>query len=459
MLCVPIWWGVALHGQSGTVNTSIKGSIRLPDTITLAIGVYQNMHVEYDPRPIYTWSNTAGDEYGFEFHLEKPVMLEFYVTDAHRYRFYITPGSKNFVNIDGDAFTYVGGTSQENALLRRLGFHRTALRSPAYTDRQDLARSLDELALACDALDRQLDTTSFSEDFKRYVRCELTGYRYFWKSNLLHQFRTDTLGFDTLPPAIANESRSLLNFAIVDEVRSRYYLNAVSSYFESLVKLSLSPSQSANYALHTTARFNAIRDTFDRFPDLLNVFMVSAVTTSVFMARTREDLEMADYYLTYVEARVNRQENAFEVIRKELDQKWTRLGISTLDDYHLLNGDESMAKLSDVLEEEVNVLSIWASWCKPCIEKFPALTTLTADQGVNLVHVCIWSTRPAWSKLFEQAAVSPQRYLFADKALSDQIADQCAVTQFPVYVIVDKGLNVLAVKDSYSGLADWLEAN
>src|SRR5690606_32768285 len=101
--------------------------------------------------------------------------------------FYILPGSENVVNIDGESCAYAGQTAAENAFLRQLGFHKASLRRPGYTEIQDLTRCLAELGNACDAMERQVDTTSFTDDFKQYVQCELIGYRYFWKSNLLYR--------------------------------------------------------------------------------------------------------------------------------------------------------------------------------------------------------------------------------------------------------------------------------
>src|SRR5690606_28564284 len=113
----------------------------------------------------------------------------------------------------------------------------------------------------------------------------------------------DTLGMDTLSKEIAVSVRTLHNIPLVDEVRSRYYLNSVSGYFSSRLKVSLTPGQEANFGLFITSSLLSIQEVFELYPKLRNVLIASTVGTSVFRAKTKEDLEIADYLFFYFNSR------------------------------------------------------------------------------------------------------------------------------------------------------------
>lgn len=448
----------AVADQSNIISTTIKGTIHLDDSVELTIGIYQNPLVEFDPFALYKWKNIDSQYFEFSLPLDAPEIIEFYVNDKHRYRFYITPGSMNTINIEEDSYSVESPTRKENEILQKFGFNKAALKMPSYSNKGNLPLCLSELNNLCDSLDILLAKEAFSEDFKKYITSEMFGYRYFWKSDLLYNFKNDTMGIDTLPEEIIEDIHSLFKFSMQDEVRSRYYLNAVSSYFRSLLNLSLSPREEANYALYTTASFNTIYDIFNRYPALKGIFVTSAVNTAMYLAKTQEDIELAIYWWTYYSDHLVHQEKAFAVIKAELDRKIVRLKLNKLENYSLLNQRDSLVPLSTSLLDGVNIIAFWASWCQPCIEKMPELKALSKNLNVNLVFLNIWSSKSSWVKLFDPSTNQSESYLFADKVLSNKIAEQCSITQFPLYLIVDYNLNVLAINDSYAQLVDWISA-
>ncbi len=454
-LIAPIFISSEVPHPSTLVNTTIKGILHIADSVELRIGIYQNPLVEYDPYPLYTWTNTSTESFECTFTLEAPEMIEFYVNDKHRYRFYIIPGSVNTIHVDEHSYTIEGPTTDENAILQQFGFNKAALKRPRFSNIRDLPLSLTELNRHCDSLDRLMVKDAFSDDFSKYITAEMFGYRYFWKSQLLHQHKDDTLGIDTLPVDVIRNIHSLFQFDMQDEVRSRYYLNAISSYNHSSLNLVLSKNEEANFALYSIAYLNTVQDKFKSYPALQNIFLTAAVNTAVYKAQTQDEIELAKYLWTYYSYHSVHQDKAYAVIKRELDRKVVRIQLNKLMDYSLVDAMDSLVSLSTLLMEGINIVAFWASWCSPCIEKMPELKVLAATHNINLVYINIWSSKSSWLKLFDPDIAPADRYLFADKEGSNQIAEHCSITQFPLYVLVDNNLNVVAVKESYSQLVDW----
>ena len=408
---------------------------------------------------MYQWNNLSSKFFNFKFNIETPQILEFYVNDKHRYRFYIIPGSTNDIVIDQNEYTIEGPTKKENDILRQFGFDRAALKRPKFKNNRDIEGSLHELNMVCDSLENVLNSNHTTEDFKRYINSEMYGFRYFWKSNLLYQYTSDTLGIDTLPMYIIENIRSLTHFTLSDETRSRYCLNAVSSYFQSNLYLQLSKEEEANYSIFIWASLQSINNLFSNYPNVSNILKVSVTNTAVYIAKTQSEIELAQYIYTYFRDHIPNQENSFNVIANELKNKIIRIELLKLQDYLLIDTRDSSINLSEMINSNINVINFWASWCQPCIEKMPELISKLKSKNINLVNINIWSAKTTWNKII---VLNPENisnhYLFADKDMSNVLAEACSITQFPLYLIVDNNLNIVSIIESYPDLVNYISS-
>ncbi len=440
-------------------QTKIYGEINLPDSVELNVGIYQNTLVELDPVFFYTWKKLNSiNEFDFSFTITKPEIIEFYLDDKRRYRIYVEPESVNKIIVNESSITIEGPTENENILLRDLGFNKASLKQPLYSKPFELEKGLDELETICDSMNRSLNLTGVSDDFKDYIKSELFGFNYFWKSSLLNKFINDTIAIDTLPQTVVENIRSLYAFDLIDESRSRYYLNSASKYFRSLIKLQLSKKEESNFPIYITSALNKCDHLFSAYPSLHGVILTSIVNSAVYLAKNQSDIEFSEFLYGVHVDNVPDQKHSFIVIKADLDRKVKRFNLNKLDDFRLIKPNDSLDSLSSHLTSKINIINFWASWCRPCIEKMPELISHAEEKNVNLLNVNIWSSKASWKKLIEENDGFDTNALFADKENSIVIAESCSITQFPIYIVVDENLNILSLIESFPDVISYMSS-
>ena len=433
--------------------------INIPDLVQLNVGKYQNPLVELDPFFFFSkQKNNYSDTIELSFSINKPELIEFYLGDKRRYRFYFEPESVNNIIIGENYYSIEGPTEKENILLRELGFNKASLKQPKYSSPADLNQCLNELAMLCDSMKSRLTSAEMSNDFKKFIDAEMFGFNYFWKSNLLNKFKNDTIGIDTLPQTLIENIRSLYNFNFIDENRSRYYLNSASLYFYTLTKLQLSKKEEDNFHIYITAASNNCNALFSKLPNLHRILHTSILSSAVYLAKTQSEIEFSEYlYNIYIE-NTTMQEEAFEIIKADLDRKIKRFNLNKLENFNLNTSFDTLDSLSNFLTSKINIINFWASWCRPCVEKMPELMAITKTNNINLVNVNIWSSKASWEKLIEQKYDFKTNSLFADKEVSAEIATKCSIIQFPIYMVVDEELNILSIIESYPDLLRYMQS-
>ena len=98
---------------------------------------------------------------------------------------------------------------------------------------------------------------------------------------------------------------------------------------------------------------------------------------------------------------------------------------------------------------KVIYLSIWASWCKPCInnyEKYESVREQLAEEGVILLNVSIDKNPDLW-----RAAVAKHSNINGINVLSSDITtlmNKYRITKTPDYHIIDKTGNFVFLSDN-----------
>ena len=98
---------------------------------------------------------------------------------------------------------------------------------------------------------------------------------------------------------------------------------------------------------------------------------------------------------------------------------------------------------------QVIYLSVWASWCKPCLnnyEKYESVRKQLAEEGVILLNVSIDKNPDLW-----RAAVAKHSNINGINVLSSDIKnlmDNYRITKVPDYHIIDKTGNFVFLSDN-----------
>jgi thiol-disulfide isomerase/thioredoxin len=447
----------SLAGSNPFYDPSIiQGVIQLDDSIHINIGIYQNTLTELDPHFFFSWQKLNNEfEFQTSIEIDGPEMIEFYISDGRRLKFYITPGSFNKITISKTDFIFEGPTVKENNLLKELGLHKASIKGPQLGSNSILDTTLVRLESYYDSLYGSIDIHEFSTDFQKYISSDIFGYKYFWKYNLIFNFLKDTLGIDTQSNTLQKNIRSLFKFEFADESRSRYYNNAASYYYRLLLVQELSASDEDNLPLYIMASFLKNKEVFQNLPYVFDIINASIVNTAVFRAKSKSELQFAEYLYTYFSSN-SKSANSFKNIKEELRLKKIRLNLNKIEDYQLLHSSGSQELISKYCSEGITIINFWASWCKPCLEKFPLLDSLSMIEKINLIHINLWSSKTSWSNLMTPNRIHTGIHLYADQSVSDSIAKSCSIVQFPMYFVVDSELNVTSIFDSFEALSDFI---
>jgi thiol-disulfide isomerase/thioredoxin len=263
------------------------------------------------------------------------------------------------------------------------------------------------------------------------------------------------LGIDTQSNTLQKNIRSLFKFEFADESRSRYYNNAASYYYRLLLVQELSASDEDNLPLYIMASFLKNKEVFQNLPYVFDIINASIVNTAVFRAKSKSELQFAEYLYTYFSSN-SKSANSFKNIKEELRLKKIRLNLNKIEDYQLLHSSGSQELISKYCSEGITIINFWASWCKPCLEKFPLLDSLSMIGKINLIHINLWSSKTSWSNLMTPNRIHTGIHLYADQSVSDSIAKSCSIVQFPMYFVVDSELNVTSIFDSFEALSDFI---
>ena len=220
---------------------------------------------------------------------------------------------------------------------------------------------------------------------------------------------------------------------IMDLMRSSMSMNVnskLSSHLEEIHKFK------------TTTLQDIARNTENPFNSLLALEMGAFGEQN---AKRREAIPILDEISTLldediVERRVRpRRDRVMNIITAESNDDLLIRG-QQVPDFELANLEDEPVALYSVLDEaNVVLIDFWASWCAPCIEKFPGLKRLYTqyrDEGFEVVSVSVDSKFDDWKESSIQQS-PPWINLGEIKGMEGPIAVDYGVRFLPKNYLVD----------------------
>lgn len=436
--------------------SAIEVTVECNEVTELKSGIYENFHVEYDPGRSEIRKVSSGDKIiRFEYDLQRATLIELYTNlPAYRYRLYLKPGAVLSVYITCDNIFYDGGCAEENEVLKATRFNSAILTRPVFGSIKSLTVALDSFGISeiMDSIDRyyfhlvdSVKLAGFDDDFQKYLEAERIGAAFFWKHNYLFSSLSDTIGIDSFDAEDQNKIRGMFSIRLLNEWRSRYYINALSALITLKTKNVLSIKDQSNFNIWL-AEFKRQIDYLVSFsPDLNTIFDVSFINSVIYRAQDIEQLEYGIYLFNLGQREIVGQEHAFEVIQEELDRKRIRFNLVRMTDYELVGTSDSSVMLSQsLINSKYTFLYFWATWCAPCLDKMPEVLAMEGND-LMVVPINLWSTKSTWTNSIRKFGNNEYLHLFASKATSDKIAHDCAFRSMPFYAIVDSNLNIIHI--------------
>ncbi|MFM1876011.1 MAG: hypothetical protein RL266_1748 [Bacteroidota bacterium] len=111
-------------------------------------------------------------------------------------------------------------------------------------------------------------------------------------------------------------------------------------------------------------------------------------------------------------------------------------------DVEVMGEDGSSFKLSD-LKGKVVYLDIWASWCGPCRQQFPAAKALKEQlskkemKNIEFLYISIDNTETVWKKAIEELGIEGKHGL-SKGGWGSEVTAKFGVSSIPRYLIFDK---------------------
>ena len=147
-------------------------------------------------------------------------------------------------------------------------------------------------------------------------------------------------------------------------------------------------------------------------------------------------------------------------------QRFADVDTSSNDVVHMNDLDNMYHSLDDVVAANNGKLvyvDIWASWCGPCIDEFPASKALQEkykDEDVSFVYVSIDRNNKAWEAAAKNLELLKNSYLIRNYP-SAALFQENDVSYIPRYLLYDKNGRLVgpnAPRPSTSNIVELLDA-
>ena len=129
-----------------------------------------------------------------------------------------------------------------------------------------------------------------------------------------------------------------------------------------------------------------------------------------------------------------------------------------LYDFNLRDVNGDLLSTNDFRGKYI-LMDFWASWCKPCIDQFPALIQLYNEfeqENFMMIGVALEENEDKWLKAVEKNKLSWPNVIYPDGFTGD-MAKEYGIRSIPFNVLIDSEGKIIAKGINLSDLKEFLE--
>lgn len=310
-----------------------------------------------------------------------------------------------------------------------------AMEMDAFTVRNDVIHSMESFK------------GSLPEPFKKAFRNHASYYYYLSLFRFSEvKTRTSAIPKATEIPKVLIEGLTWERMNRADELDSEYFRELLLSFVEYKALAGYDFMKFPDRAAAVQEAFNIARANLKGLPlqfYLTRTMLDQAANVQPSLLRQMRDFltetENADVFAKLVsdslKERLLAKDDEVAVVLNEVSDH-------TEIDVEVMAEDGKTFKLSD-LRGKVVYLDIWASWCGPCRQQFPAAKELKAQlskkemKSIEFLYISIDNTETVWKKAIEELGIEGKHGL-SKGGWGSEVTAKFGVSSIPRYLIFDK---------------------
>ncbi|MBU2525397.1 MAG: TlpA family protein disulfide reductase [Bacteroidetes bacterium] len=140
----------------------------------------------------------------------------------------------------------------------------------------------------------------------------------------------------------------------------------------------------------------------------------------------------------------------FSTSEFELDSTWKRLSKGQkIPDFEIPYAENQDKKFSSKdLKGKVTLIDFWATWCKPCLEEFPAIKESYAaysDRGFEVISISLEKDRQRLMAYLDKNPFPWDYTLYSAGELKSQLAIDFQIVALPRQLLIDEKGTIIAM--------------
>ena len=462
---IPLFFNIMfINNLLSQTTCHLKVSLNGIENTDFYVRKYTNLVVQEFGTIVYSVGGDKDTTVNFDVNISSPDYL--HINYKKPYKIYCRPGEnlKLEFNENSVKISVNNHVSPENEVLKRLGFHTPIIKIPSTTGLsfQQKIDFIDSLGSKKWAIFNEYESQYDDQDFLRLLKAEIIGYMYYVSDIRLFTQIRDTIKQGKFESYNLDYYNRIRDLPMIDEHRSQVYLNCLNFTINDTYKSDLTRDQFENYYIRIDKKSKVIDSIFGFSYQLNRLFSFAWVNNLIYLSKSLDEIQYAQYHIDQLKNDLKNEPYNHEInlLHERLKGKNKQINFTKSDNYEFQSMDSRENIVLDLIESNVIVIDIWASWCKPCIEKMPlfdSLARVDRPYSSTFLALSVQCNKTGVKNVIEKLNTKNILYNHADRALSEKLVSEWHLDSYPSYLVLDNDLNVLYYTQQLQDLKFFLQ--